>query len=166
MSLMPAKLEVGSDTKLGKKSSGVICGPAGNWYGRDLAIDREAVDLAVRDALETGGIRIAGGIAGFGEPVELARLRLRVRIVGYKLNACIPWKATRDLIGGRGFRGTGRLEAVWELYSADARAVIKSEEVTVDFTKVQADSQSELFAMVLKSNAAILARRWKDSCGR
>lgn len=157
ISLLPLKFEISPDHRLGRKMSGIFCAPAGSWRWRDIVVDQDALESAVRASLTRVGWQITKGSSGFGESAPLADLRLRGRVTDYALNACIPWKATEKLRSAKSVQGTGRVTVVWELYSATENKVISSEVTNSAFHSLEARDQQSLFVEALARNAAVFA---------
>lgn len=166
ISLMPVKFELTADARLGKKTSGIICGPSGSWYWRDLNIDRETVDAAIRLAFSSVGLKIANDGSGFGDAPVLKNYRLRARVQKFLLDACVPWKATGGMLGAKGVRGSGSLTVTWELYSSIDRKIVSTIEVHSEFRAMKGSDHTALFVKALESNVAKLPPAWLESCSK
>lgn len=155
ISLLPVKFEISPDQRLGRKTSGLVCAPAGSWHWRDIAVDPQALETAIRDSLSRVGLQISEEGSEFGEPTLLSNLRLRGRVTEYILNSCAPWKHAQKLMGTRKIRGTGAVTVVWQLYSLSERKVIREEVTRSEFHSVEARDQTTLLVKVLAKNAEI-----------
>lgn len=101
---------------------------------------------------------------GFGDTEALADHRLRGRVAEFSVDACIPWKATSGVIGGKKIKGDGHIRVVWELYSTADRKVIWSKDVRSEFRAIRDADLSGLYRVAIVDNAGSAAASLLADC--
>lgn len=162
VSVLPIRVEFGPETKIGRKSSGLICAPGGSWYWRDAVIDPATSKRMVSTALVNAGVPVAVHTGDdFDDHRSLADYRLRGRVMSFSIDACTPWKATSGVLGGRRIRGTAAISILWEVYSATEGRVIwqMSQDSELRAGK-HIESVDALLLETLSANAQQAGSRW------
>jgi hypothetical protein len=121
------------DSKIGSKSMGAICAPAGPIYARDLDRRGDAIAELVAARLRQSGIDSAAPMPDFSDRALPSSYRLVATVTGMSVKACRKAYMT-GWLGAKGYwSGTGTLDVTWKVYVVSDQRLVVERSVQVDF---------------------------------
>lgn len=146
VSIVPLRVELNPETRLGKKGSGALCGPSGSWRWRDIELIQDRLMMRLEDRFSRAGYRVRPSVADdFGERQPLADIRIRPRVSALKMRGCRNWSPLTPFGEKREIRGEGAIDVTWEVYSVAEGKIIAAHRVEHPFTFTGAPTMRDAF---------------------
>lgn len=157
---------VGGDDKVGRKTAGFLCAPAGVLKWRDVSPDPFLASAAVASALRSAGVDVAGASEDDLDGASPGPFRVIGSIVAVHVDACVPEHGFLKALGGRqSLNATGWVKVRWRVVKTATGAVmldsiserpfnVKSKTLTLPDVVVSAlqESAAQLAVGLAKAN--------------